>query len=171
MKTVQVPSLEKALETLNSLDENELMSLMADFSERQPAVLAFVMDSGEEFEDEADLQLLLEMVMVVWMAFLNEFGSIAVVREDQVTAKENKFTDDALRIAGLSEEEIIEEAMELYNRPLQPVLMSYIYEELADYETDRPSEEEEDNAMVIAYLHMVVELFDDAINKPNMRVV
>ncbi|MEM1000096.1 MAG: hypothetical protein AAGN35_23780 [Bacteroidota bacterium] len=171
MKIVQSPSLEQAVESVHTLSDLELVTLMDEFAHRQPAILSFVLATEDEFADEDDFQMLLELTVIAWKAFLLEFGSIAVVREDQVMAKEQHFAAEALKFAELTEQEMIDAAIEMYNRPLQPVIMNYVFEEVSDLQGNWEDEIDDSLSAVVANMQIVVQLLDDAINKPNMRVV
>ncbi|MEM7041038.1 MAG: hypothetical protein AAF570_29005 [Bacteroidota bacterium] len=172
MKIVQEHSLIATVERMDALDDIEAQALMERFAEKQPYVLGYIMAMEEDFDDLDDFQHLLQLVVTIWLAFMEEFGSLPVVREDQIEQKETRAIKAIQGMDNLTEDQMIEVALKMFEELVQPVLLQFVSDELISLEEEGALAKGEIAAgQMFPILKMIVELFDDAVNRPSMRIV
>lgn len=172
MKIVQERSLLQAVERMDHLDEQKAHALMEEFTEKQPQVLGYVMALEEEFSDTGDFQALLHLVVTIWLSFQFEFGSMPRVQQDHIVAKEQTSVAEMMDMSGMNEDQLIQTAIDMFSNVVQPILIQFVSDELVILEEEGELSDGENAAsQMFPILKLVVELFDDAINKPNLRIV
>ena len=120
MKYVTESSIDTALEKMESFGDAEIESIFDDFSAKQPAILAFIL-SNEEAMTEDEFNILLELSLIMYMAF---YAESAELREVSETELETIIDIAVKKYEELDEEdddamnEAVENAVETANQPL-----------------------------------------------------
>lgn len=172
MKTVSGDSLRGAINLVEDLDENSAMALMGEFAEVQPTMFVYMMSLEDLFDETEDFQSLIHLAIVIWLTFKNEFGSIPRIMEPDIVEWEQRSIANLGSIDEVPEDELMEKAIEMLAQEIQPVLMHFITEELVSMEEEGELEGGEDAAgQMFPILKMLIELMDDMMNRPRLRIV
>lgn len=161
-----------AIEKADTLEEDRVVKMMEDFAEKQPALFAFVISMEELFEDEFDFQSLMQMSFIIWLAFELEFKSLPRVRSEDIDRREAESMDQLGKLEKLVEKGEMGMAFDLLGQNRQPVLVHFVAEELVTMgEGNELSLGDETAGKMFPVLKMIVDLLDDVVNRPRLRVV
>ena len=161
-----------AIEKADTLEEARVVEMMEDFAEKQPALFSFVLSMEELFEDEFDFQSLLQMAFVIWLAFELEFRSLPRVRTDDIERLEKESMDQLGMLEQLVEKGEMGMAFDMLGQNRQPVLVHFVAEELVSLGgSTELSLGDETAGKMFPVLKMIVDLLDDVVNRPRLRVV
>lgn len=172
MKLVSEESLHTAIDSVEGLDEDGAMVLMERFAEYQPTMFVYVMSLEELFDSEEDFHALVHLVIVGWMAFQEEFGSLPRIMDQDILRWEQRSMVELGEMEGLEEDDLMLKAIDLLSQEVQPILMHFLADELVCMEEEGELEGGEDAAgQMFPILRMLVELLDDMVNRPRLRIV
>ncbi len=91
MKQISFKSIEKAIEKIDNLDDDNLEKVAEAFSLAQPTLLGYVMSAAVEYKNEQLEGLLIYYYCLISEAFKNEGVELAVVSDDDIDAFEEPF--------------------------------------------------------------------------------
>lgn len=172
MKFVTEFSLMMAIEKTENLEEERIVRMMEEFADKQPYLFGFIMSMEELFEDEFDFQSLLQMAFIIWLSFELEFRSLPKVMEEDIVRREAESMDHLQKIEQLVESGEMGLAFDFLGQNRQPVLVHFVAEELVTLgEGSELSLGDETAGKMFPVLKMIVDLLDDVINRPRLRVV
>lgn len=171
MTFVSEESIDKALTIMDGLDEAQIESMFTEFSKKQPSILAFIMSNEDEMSEE-EFNVLLELSVIIYLAFYQESPSLREVTETEM----EEIIDKAIQAYEEMDEDdeaAISEAVEnTVQSTGQPLLFQFIVEDLMAREEEGGFQDEESSpAFVLPTLQMLLDMFDTALNKPNLRIV
>lgn len=166
MIVVSDESIDKALEELNQLKEEDANNLMERLSQEQPVMVAYIAAMAENFEDQEIQDLFLYYFLAIWKAFTIETGNMPQVSEAQMEeadAKNNELLD-AMEAQGENAN-----PENYFLQVNQEPLVAFITTELMEPDEELPLDEVAQGA-IFSFLNVIIDGFDIAINKPTMRV-
>lgn len=169
-------SLMRAIEKTESFEYDEVFSWMQDLATKQPFLFGYLLACEELFEDALDFQNLLQITVIVWLSFEHEYKSIPKVSGEDIDRYEEKAMSNFDELEELVENGEMGKAFDLLGQDKQPVMLHFVAEELASLgedegEGEEYDEEDESTAKMYAILKLIIDLLDDAVNKPRLRVV
>ena len=166
-------SLQKAIGQVGALDSDGVVDLVAEFSRQQPHIFSMVGGFSGDMRDSDAFAALLEITLVIWQAFLEEFQSIPTIREKDIFSKEQEGLDSLDHFTDMSEEEMEIFSAQFIESQNQPILFNYVTLELIELFEENEDEEDTAEEMEILFplLKLIIDLFDDEINRPRMWVV
>ena len=171
MKYVTESSIDTALEKMESFGDPEIESIFDDFSAKQPAILAFIL-SNEEAMTEDEFNILLELSLIMYMAF---YAESAELREVSETELETIIDIAVKKYEELDEEdddamnEAVENAVETAN---QPLLFQFLIEDLMARGAEGGFVDDASGpAFILPTLQMVLDMFNTGLNGPKLKVV
>ncbi len=88
METISIEVIDRVLDELETLSEDELGERMERFGEAQPAILAYLLEAGEEYLDEEDLDVIVYQGMTLWATVCAVDTTQAVLTELKLADKE-----------------------------------------------------------------------------------
>ncbi|MFN5416660.1 MAG: hypothetical protein ACK5B9_06345 [Flavobacteriia bacterium] len=91
MKQISFKSIEKAIEKIDNLDDDNLEKVAEAFSLAQPTLLGYVMSAAVEYKNEQLEGLLIYYYCLISEAFKNEGVELAIVSDDDIDAFEEPF--------------------------------------------------------------------------------
>lgn len=91
MKQISFKSIEKAIEKIDNLDDDNLEKVAEAFSLAQPTLLGYVMSAAVEYKNEQLEGLLIYYYCLISEAFKNEGVELAIISDDDIDAFEEPF--------------------------------------------------------------------------------
>lgn len=91
MKQISFKSIEKAIEKIDNLDDDNLEKVAEAFSLAQPTLLGYVMSAAVEYKNEQLEGLLIYYYCLISEAFKQEGVELAIVSDDDIDAFEEPF--------------------------------------------------------------------------------
>lgn len=91
MKQISFKSIEKAIEKIDNLDDDNLEKVAEAFSLAQPTLLGYVMSAAVEYKNEQLEGLLIYYYCLISEAFKNEGVELAIVSDDDIDEFEEPF--------------------------------------------------------------------------------
>ncbi len=166
-------SLQKAIGQVGALDSDGVVDMVAEFSRQQPHLFSMMGGYGNDLEDGDVFAALLEITLVIWQSFLEEFQSIPTIREQDIFNREQEGLDSLDQFSDMTEEEMEIYSAQFLESQNQPILFNYITLELIELfeESDDDDEEAKEMELLFPLLKLIIDLFDDEINRPRMWVV
>ncbi len=166
-------SLQKAIGQVAALDSDGVMDMVAEFSRQQPHLFSLLGEFSSNDGDSEAFTALLEITLVIWQAFLEEFESMPTIREKDIVNREQEGLDNLDRFSDLTEAEMEIYSAQFLESQNQPILFNYVTLELIELFEDSESGDEDSEEMELLFpvLKLIIDLFDDEINRPRMWVV
>lgn len=166
-------SLQKAVGQVGALDSDGMMDMVAEFSRQQPHLFSMVSEFANDMGDSDAFSALLEITLVIWQSFLEEFESMPTIREKEIVSREQEGLDSLDHFTDMSEEEMEIFSAQFLESQNQPILFNYITLELIELFEENENQEEDSEEMDLLFpiLKLIIDLFDDEINRPRMWVV
>lgn len=166
-------SLQKAIGQVGALDTEGVMDMVSEFSRQQPHLFSMVSEFSGTVGDSDAFAALLEITLVIWQSFLEEFQSMPTIREQEILSREQEGLDSLDKFSEMSEEEMEIYSAQFLESQNQPILFNYITLELIELFEDNENLDEDSEEMELLFpiLKLIIDLFDDEINRPRMWVV
>ena len=108
MKHVSLAAIEKAIEVIDNLTDEQLENITERYAEAQESLLGYVMTAPEEYKNEDLEGLLIYYFCLVLEAFKQEGIELRSVIEEDIDALEEPFFDMLDQYFEDDDEEIIE---------------------------------------------------------------
>lgn len=137
MEFINAEHINKALEKIEGLEDEALNQLIESFALEQTPLVGYSLQAAIEFENEELNELIMYYFAVIYQAFKNGGYKIAEVPDDLIEAFEEPF-HSALDL--IHETEDYSEISSIIN---QPVLESWMVEEINGVDADGKVLEEE----------------------------
>lgn len=91
MKQVTYESIEKAIDIIDNLADDQLEKIASDFSKAQPTLIGYALSASEEFNNERLQGLLIYYFCLIIEAFQQEGIELNEVKEEEVDEFEEPF--------------------------------------------------------------------------------
>ena len=168
MIIVSDESIDTAFSIFNKTTEEELQELFERFSNEQPLIMGYIFAMSEELEVEPYRDVLLQISLIVWQSFLIEANAMPEITSDMIYGIEAKKIDRLDGIIEKENEDSIEKGNFIESSP-QPVLLEFVSSQVSDVE-EEPIEEAT-QLLLFTIMDVVVESFDEAINRRNLKII
>lgn len=109
MKQISFKSIEKAIEKIDNLDDDNLEKVAEAFSLAQPTLLAYVMSAAIEYKNEQLEGLLIYYYCLISEAFKQEGVELNVVTDEDIDAFEEPFAEMLDAYFDSDDEDILDE--------------------------------------------------------------
>lgn len=166
-------NLQKAIGQFEALDEEEVVDMLAEFSRQQPHIFEIMTEFSQEIGKGLAFKALIEMTLVIWQSFLEAFESIPLIREEEILGKEQESLDQMDGFDDLEEKDAEMFSAEFMEKQNQPVIFNYVTLELIEMyeEAEAAKKDTQELEYLLPLLKMIIDLFDDEINRPRMWIV
>lgn len=161
-------SIDSAFSIFNKTSEEELQELFERFSNEQPLVMGYIFAMSEELEVDSYRDVLLQISLIVWQSFLIEAKAIPEITSDIIYGIEAKKTDRLDGIIEKNDDDSFEKGSFMESAP-QPVLLEFVSSQVSDFEEE--SIEESTQMLLFTIMEVVVESFDEALNRRNLKII
>jgi hypothetical protein len=156
---ISINSLKKAVEKIDSLDEEGLEKVSETYVLQQTHLVGYLMSSAIEFENEALLELLIYYYNIFMEACSIEGASSTPVTEDDIDLYHDEFTEMLDEYSDKEDMDVIEDFVN------QPILLSFLANEVQEEdETGQKLDEDTANLLFMVGISMIG-LIDRSINK------
>ena len=130
MKQVTLAAIEKAIEVIDNLTDEQLENITESYADAQEALLGYVMTAPEEYKNEDLEGLLIYYFCLVLEAFKQEGIELRTIVEEDIDALEEPFFDMLDQYFESEDEEIIESFCD------QPFLAQFMAMEVSEEDED-----------------------------------
>ncbi|MBI5219157.1 MAG: hypothetical protein HY958_09535 [Bacteroidia bacterium] len=171
MVTVSEKSIEKAVEKIDNIPEEEIQEYIDNAAKEQPNIIAYALATGNDLKQE-NSEDLLYYTLVIWEAYKSETHDVPEVSEDILLKNEDAYLKNLEHLENSQNFE--NGVLDVINTTLQPALLSYIANELMDdSDTDDTINEEEvaEQGALFSALQIVIDSFNDVINGSPLKLV
>jgi hypothetical protein len=157
MKHVSLAAIEKAIEVIDNLTDEQLENITERFAEAQESLLGYVMTAPEEYKNEDLEGLLIYYFCLVLEAFKQEGIELRSVTEEDIDALEEPFFDMLDQYFEDDDEEIIESFCD------QPHLAQFMAMEVSEEDEDGSALSEETATQLFIVSLAMISLLNRAI--------
>lgn len=137
MKHVSLAAIEKAIEVVDNLTDDQLEKITEHYAEAQSALLGYVMTAPEEYKNEDLEGLLIYYFCLILEAFKQDGIDLQTISEQDIDEMEEPFFDMLDQYFESEDEEIIESFCD------QPNLAQFMAMEVSEEDEDGSSLSEE----------------------------
>jgi DNA-binding ferritin-like protein (Dps family) len=156
---ISIETLKKAVEKIDSLDDEGLEKLSETYVLQQSQLVGYIMSSVIEFENETLLELLLYYYNIFMDACAIEGATIKEVTEDDIDAYHDEFTEMLDEYSEKEDMEVIEDFVN------QPIMLSFLANEMqVEDENGETLDEDTANMLFMVGISMIG-LIDRSMNK------
>ena len=157
MKQVSLAAIEKAIEVIDNLTDEQLENITERYAEAQESLLGYVMTAPEEYKNEDLEGLLIYYFCLVLEAFKQEGIELRSVTEEDIDALEEPFFDMLDQYFEDDDEEIIESFCD------QPHLAQFMAMEVSEEDEDGSALSEETATQLFIVSLAMISLLNRAI--------
>jgi hypothetical protein len=157
MKHVSLAAIEKAIEVIDNLTDEQLENITERYAEAQESLLGYVMTAPEEYKNEDLEGLLIYYFCLVLEAFKQEGIELRSVTEEDIDALEEPFFDMLDQYFEDDDEEIIESFCD------QPHLAQFMAMEVSEEDEDGSALSEETATQLFIVSLAMISLLNRAI--------
>lgn len=157
MKQVSLAAIEKAIEVIDNLTDEQLEKITERYAEAQESLLGYVMTAPEEYKNEDLEGLLIYYFCLVLEAFKQEGIELRSVTEEDIDALEEPFFDMLDQYFEDDDEEIIESFCD------QPHLAQFMAMEVSEEDEDGSALSEETATQLFIVSLAMISLLNRAI--------
>ena len=157
MKHVSLAAIEKAIEVIDNLTDEQLENITELYAEAQESLLGYVMTAPEEYKNEDLEGLLIYYFCLVLEAFKQEGIELRSVTEEDIDALEEPFFDMLDQYFEDDDEEIIESFCD------QPHLAQFMAMEVSEEDEDGSALSEETATQLFIVSLAMISLLNRAI--------
>lgn len=157
MKHVSLAAIEKAIEVIDNLTDEQLENITERYAEAQESLLGYVMTAPEEYKNEDLEGLLIYYFCLVLEAFKQEGIELHSVTEEDIDALEEPFFDMLDQYFEDDDEEIIESFCD------QPHLAQFMAMEVSEEDEDGSALSEETATQLFIVSLAMISLLNRAI--------
>jgi hypothetical protein len=157
MKHVSLAAIEKAIEVIDNLTDEQLENITERYAEAQESLLGYVMTAPEEYKNEDLEGLLIYYFCLVLEAFKQEGIELRSVTEEDIDALEEPFFDMLDQYFEDDDEEIIESFCD------QPNLAQFMAMEVSEEDEDGSALSEETATQLFIVSLAMISLLNRAI--------
>ena len=157
MKHVSLAAIEKAIEVIDNLTDEQLENITERYAEAQESLLGYVMTAPEEYKNEDLEGLLIYYFCLVLEAFKQEGIELRSVSEEDIDALEEPFFDMLDQYFEDDDEEIIESFCD------QPHLAQFMAMEVSEEDEDGSALSEETATQLFIVSLAMISLLNRAI--------
>lgn len=157
MKHVSLAAIEKAIEVIDNLTDEQLENITERYAEAQESLLGYVMTAPEEYKNEDLEGLLIYYFCLVLEAFKQEGVELRSVTEEDIDALEEPFFDMLDQYFEDDDEEIIESFCD------QPHLAQFMAMEVSEEDEDGSALSEETATQLFIVSLAMISLLNRAI--------
>lgn len=137
MKHVSLAAIEKAIEVVDNLSDDQLEHITERYADAQSALLGYVMTAPEEYKNEELEGLLIYYFCLILEAFKQDGIDLNTISEKDIDEMEEPFFDMLDQYFESEDEEIIESFCD------QPNLAQFMAMEVSEEDEDGSSLSEE----------------------------
>lgn len=170
MKIISPKTIDKAMESMDSMNDQDLKQLVEVLAEEQPALMAFLLSQDEDFS-EADFDNMVHLALIVFQCFKLEFKKMRTLEIEEVEEFANAQISHFQKLEEMSDVDLEIEMANTLTNAKQPFLLECITEELAVLEEEGLIEDESGAAYFFPTLQLVIDLLDAAANSSYLRIV
>lgn len=157
MKQVSLAAIEKAIEVIDNLTDEQLEKITERYAEAQEALLGYVMTAPEEYKNEDLEGLLIYYFCLVLEAFKQDDIALRSVTEEDIDAIEEPFFAMLDQYFEDEDEEIIESFSD------QPNLAQFMAMEVSEEDEDGSALSEETATQLFIVTLAMISLLNRAI--------
>ena len=157
MKHVSLAAIEKAIEVIDNLTDEQLENITERYAEAQESLLGYVMTAPEEYKNEDLEGLLIYYFCLVLEAFKQEGIELRSVIEEDIDALEEPFFEMLDQYFEDDDEEIIESFCD------QPHLAQFMAMEVSEEDEDGSALSEETATQLFIVSLAMISLLNRAI--------
>ncbi|MEI6766961.1 MAG: hypothetical protein WCM76_15125 [Bacteroidota bacterium] len=168
MTFIDEQTINSAIEKLHSTPQDDLPELFTGIGDSQPALLGYLMDYSDTFDDMDSKNSLIYMFAIIVLSF--EMRGITVpVTPEEIEAEQEKQMNDLAGLEGKTDAEL-EELVHAITFS-QPVLFDFIKDQLLSQAEETGVEDEQKMASTFAVLKLVVDVMTNTFNSrvPGMN--
>lgn len=157
MKQVSLAAIEKAIEVVDNLTDEQLENITERYAAAQEALLGYVMTAPEEYKNEDLEGLLIYYFCLVLEAFKQEGIELRTISEADIDELEDPFFDMLDQYFESEDEEIIESFCD------QPNLAQFMAMEVSEEDEDGSALSEETATQLFIVSLAMISLLNRAI--------
>ena len=157
MKQVSLAAIEKAIEVVDNLTDEQLENITERYADAQESLLGYVMTAPEEYKNEDLEGLLIYYFCLVLEAFKQEGIELRTIVEEDIDAIEEPFFDMLDQYFESEDEEIIESFCD------QPQLAQFMAMEVSEDDEDGSALSEETATQLFIVCLAMISLLNRAI--------
>ncbi|MBI2967109.1 MAG: hypothetical protein HYY40_04765 [Bacteroidetes bacterium] len=181
MITISENQLKQAVDYITGLDEKGVTGFFDDFSRKQPVLLAYATAMSEQLKGADDRETLFYYASVLWKAFQYPEIDLKKIPENKLMEFEKSIENFYKKMAGVPDSILNSPEASLFKS--QPVLMAYLFNELAGdivgsdgsgsgSEPGNPAPQMDDNRGITFFvLFVLLHCLNEALNGPRLEVV
>jgi hypothetical protein len=158
MKPISADIAEKILTRISSVPPEEASNLINKMGEEQPAVLAFLMASGEDIFSPKEQEIQLYLGIVIWQIMLEGDPNLPSISIETVESVEESNIRKLENLNNAPQDNVNDEALDTFRNFNQQEIFKYILEIIME-DSDRLIKEESKGIMFFN-LKTVIECFD-----------
>ena len=170
MKIVSEENIEKAIDLIEAMSDDEFAAFASEFTTSQPSLAGYIFIHEEEFSDD-DFDLLANLALTIFKAYQLQCGTGRLLSEVEIEDAAMRQMDYLESIEDATEEDIPGLVEKAFDDTQQPVLLEFAARELHDAESAGGIEHPSGGALMYPILQMVVDMLDIAFNGTALRVV
>jgi hypothetical protein len=152
--------VDNVCEEVAGFSEDQARSEMATISEKQPALLAYVMASTEDLSEDAH-ELGIYMFVIIHRTFQKQFGkrlqNAGLARVEEIRDANEKKLEELVG----KDDEVLETAVRLSQT--QPALFGYVSECLIEPDEDETELPEDEQGILFLVMKTVIEVLDSSV--------
>ncbi|MEN9700628.1 MAG: hypothetical protein RLZZ301_1826 [Bacteroidota bacterium] len=157
MKQVSLGAIERAIEVVDNLNDDQLETITETYAAQQEALLAYLMTAPEEYKNEELEGLLIYYFCLILECFKQENITLNKVTEADIDALEEPFFDMLDQYFETEDEEIIESFCD------QPALAQFMAMEVSEEDEDGSELNEETATQLFIVALAMISLLNKAI--------
>jgi hypothetical protein len=170
MKIVSEESINKAIESLEHLDDAGIEALYKKIESDQPHVFGYIITMGDDLEEDA-YQAFLDLALVIYGSFEAEYGKFRAVTEDEIVEIFNNKLTQLEDISDESDEDdYVAAAADSMLAENQSLLLQFVIEDLVAMEKEEEVGESE-AAVLFQLLSVIITAMDQALNISPFQIV
>jgi hypothetical protein len=158
MKQVSLAAIEKAIEVVDNLTDEQLENITERYADAQESLLGYVMTAPEEYKNEDLEGLLIYYFCLVLEAFKQEGIELRTIVEEDIDAIEEPFFDMLDQYFESEDEEIIESFCD------QPFLAQFMAMEVSTEDEDGTDMSEDTATQLFIVSLAMISLINRCIN-------
>ena len=165
MKYITEEVIDRASKEIVELQEDQVQEFVNKFSKDQPYAFTYLLASGNEVLNDAEIEFLFLIGFIVWHSVKLANANLPEIDEDTVEKIEDRNIKMLEYFADNTEKEFIDEVEVLINNHKQKNLLKFAVTSVMDESKDAESEITDENiGIFFLALKTLIECFDEVDN-------
>lgn len=160
METISARTVEKTWRRMSTMSPEGFPQIIDKLSSEQPAVLVYLLASGEDLFNLDERELLLYLGVVVWQIMAQGSTELREVTDETLDAVEDANLGMLEYLEDETEADFVETVEKIYTNYNQPEVLRYVVEALWEEEEEDAEIREEMKGMIFLFLKTVIDALD-----------